>query len=380
MDFDFSEEQELLRHSLTRFAADRYGLDKRRHYLASELGYSRDNWRLLAELGMLGLTIPEEYGGMGLGEIERYLVMEQFGRCLLTEPYLASAVLAADLLLAADSEAKHVDNWLPRIAAGEAVVAAALAEPEARYERCHVGLRAQADGQAFRLTERKCAVLYAEHADALIVSARSSGGVAAEDGISLFLVPPAAPGLSMRPYRLADGTPVADIIFDNVLVGEDALIGTPGTAYPALSLALDKCDLALSASAIGAMRAIFDATLAYVQTRQQFGRKIGSFQAVQHRLADALVRIEMAESLALRLLAEEPAEGTAHRRLRAGLRALVAETAIEIGHEGIQLHGGMGMTDELDVSHYHKHIMVVRSLFGDPDHHWRRYATLARAA
>jgi alkylation response protein AidB-like acyl-CoA dehydrogenase len=378
MNFDLTEEQSLLKGSLEKFVADRCALDQRKRYLAEPDGYSAENWRLLAELGVLALNLPEDYGGLGLGAVESMLAMDQLGRGLVVEPFVSTIVLGARFLTHAGSDAQKAD-WLPRVAAGEAKLALAQAEAQGRYSLTHVATSATPAPGGYLLNGQKIAALHAQSADALVVVARSSGPVRSSDGVSLFLVPGDAPGLSRVDYRLADGQAASDVTLRNVHVTADALIGPLGEGFGALETVVGEALLALSAEAVGAMSAVFDATLDYVKTRKQFGQPIGAFQAIQHRMADCYMAVEQARSLVLKGFLHRYPSRSAWLAGVTGIKAFVSEAGLKVSQEAIQFHGGMGVTDELIVSHYHKRLLVIAALFGDVATTYARYGALAKA-
>jgi alkylation response protein AidB-like acyl-CoA dehydrogenase len=378
MNFDLTEEQLLLQASVARFVDERYGLDKRKTYLATADGFSRENWSLLAELGVLALNLPEHYGGLALGAVESMLVMEQFGRGLVVEPYVSTVVMGARVLLHAGG--RSATALLPQVASGELQLALAVAEPQGRYALNHVGTIAKPTSGGFVLNGRKTAVLHGASADTLIVSARVSGSIRDFGGVALFAVPRETAGLEIKTYRLADGQPAAEVTFRDAHVPADTMFADEGSGYAIVETVAAETALALCCEAVGAMQALFDITVEYAKTRQQFGVPIGSFQALQHRLADAYTKLELARSLVYRGMLFPNAGRQAWMHSVAGIKAFVGEVALAIGHEAIQLHGGMGMTDELIVSHYHKRLFVIHSWFGDPATHWARHADLARAS
>jgi alkylation response protein AidB-like acyl-CoA dehydrogenase len=376
MNFELSEDQALLKESVERFVAREYSFEKRREVAASEEGFLRETWATFAGLGWLGATIPEEYGGTGGDGIETMVLMEAFGRALAVEPYVPSVVLGGGLVAAAGSEAQKRE-MLPALAEGRMLLAFAYAEPDSRYDLNHVGLAAREDGAGYVLDGAKCLVLGGDCADRLIVSARTEGETRDQRGISLFVVERGVHGLAIEGYPTVDGLRAAEVSFDGVAVGADRLLGPKGEALPVIERAIDRAAAAVSAEALGIMQALHDATLAYAKTREQFGRAIGSFQALQHRMVDMMIACEETRSLVL-VSAMKADDTDMAGRLRAisAAKVKVGEAGRLVGQEAIQIHGGMGMTDELIVGHWFKRLSVIARLFGDAGHHLRRFAGL----
>ncbi|GAC1340561.1 MAG: acyl-CoA dehydrogenase [Myxococcales bacterium] len=375
MDFNLSKEQELLEGSVQRFMAKEYSFEARKAILRSPAGMSRDVWSKLAELGLLGLQVPEEQGGVGAGPIETMLTMSAFGRGLLVEPYLQSAVLATALIRELGSDAQK-EKLLPALAAGELIAVPAHGEAGARYDLGRVEATAARAGDGFVLSGRKAVVVHAESADLLLVSARLGGGA----GLSLFLVPRDAAGLTLHAYPTLDGQRAADVGLREVRVGRDALLGPEGGALPALEAVWDLGLAALCAEAVGALQAAFDATLEYTKTRKQFGVPIAKFQALQHRMADMLMHVEQARSMstlaAVRCTDKDP---RARARALSAAKVLIGQACRFVGQQAVQLHGGMGMTDELMVSHHFKRLAVIELSLGDTEHHLERFVQSAAA-
>ncbi|HVT34488.1 MAG TPA: acyl-CoA dehydrogenase family protein [Nevskiaceae bacterium] len=381
MNFEFSEEQTALRDTLLRYLQKNYGFEQRREIIRSTDGWSRAHWKQFAEMGLTAIGLPEAYGGYGLGgPFDTYVVMEAFGRALVVEPYLASVVLAADLIAHVGSGAQK-SALLPKVASGELQLALAHQEPGARYELAHVATKSVASGNGYVLDGAKTVVLNGAAADRLIVSARTAGGERDEAGISLFLVDPKSSGVSIHGYPTQDGQRAADITLKGVQVSADALLGQAGAALPAIEHQLQHAIAALCAEAVGAMGALLEITGAYLKTRKQFGVPIGSFQALQHRMADMLMQLESARSMAYLIAARiGSADLQERRRAVAAAKALVGQAARHVGQQAVQLHGGIGVTDELNVSHYFKRLTMIDLTFGDAAHHLARYSDLMLAA
>jgi alkylation response protein AidB-like acyl-CoA dehydrogenase len=375
MDFDLTQEQRMLGDTVQRFVVQEYAFEARGRILRSEEGWSREVWAKLAEMGLLGLQVPEEHGGIGAGAVEILLVMTAFGRGLLLEPYLPSAVLATALLRDLGS-AEQRKAILPALAAGDRIAVPAHGEEGSRYELERVATSARRDGDGWVLRGRKAVVAHGPAADLLLVSARTSGAVADAAGISLFLVERGAPGLSLRPYRTLDGQRAADVTLDGVRVPRASLLGPEGGALDPLSAAFDLGVAALCAEAVGALQAIFDATVEYAKTRKQFGVPIGKFQALQHRMAEMLMHVEQARSMStLAAIRSTDPDARARRRAVSAAKVVIGDACRRVGQEAVQLHGGMGMTDELAVSHWFRRLAAIELSLGDTAHHLERFAS-----
>jgi pimeloyl-CoA dehydrogenase small subunit len=369
MDFALTEEQELLRHSLERLFADHYAFEARKRYMQESGGFSRAQWKRYAELGLLGLPFAEEHGGSAGGPVETMIVMEQIGRALALEPYLATVVLAGGLIRLGGSAAMRAD-LLPKIAGGDLILAFAHAERQARYDLADVAATARRDGKGYVLDGAKTLVLNGDSAEKFVVSARLSGGQRDRDGLALFLVDAAAAGVSTRGYATIDGLRAAEVTLAGVRVAADAAIGSPGAAYPLIERVVDTAIAALAAEAVGAMAKLHELTVDYMKTRKQFGVTIGSFQALQHRAADMFVALEQARSMAM-LATMMAGEDNVRER-----RQAISATKVQIGRSGrfvgqqaVQIHGGIGMTMEASTGHYFKRLTILDTLFGDADYH-----------
>jgi pimeloyl-CoA dehydrogenase small subunit len=374
MDFALSEEQQLLKDSVERFVREEYEFEKRRKLAKSDEGFSRGNWKKMAELGWLGAGLPEEFGGIGGDAVERMIVMEQIGRGLVLEPYFATVVLGAGLLLdAASPEQKQA--LLPKLVAGELMLAFAHAERQAHFDLEDVATTAEKSGQGWRLTGEKSVVLHAAAADKLIVSARTSGGRRERDGVSLFLVDKAAKGLLRRDYPTVDGLRASELALDGV--NAEAALGEVGKGLPVVERVVEQAVAALCAEAVGAMQVLHDVTNEYLKTRVQFGRPIGQFQVLQHRMVDIFMEVEQSRSMML-LATLKLADEDARERARAASAAKVqiGRSGRFVGQQAVQLHGGMGMTDELNVGHYFKRLTMIDMSFGNVDWHLKRFAAL----
>ncbi|MBS0577829.1 MAG: acyl-CoA dehydrogenase family protein [Proteobacteria bacterium] len=373
MDFRYNDEQLAMQATLQRFIERDYGFTERRALAASASGFSTAAWTQYAQLGLLALPLPQQFDGLGGGAFDVMVVMEQVGRGLLLEPYLTTVVLCAGLVADAAPPAMQ-QALLPQVAAAQCKLALAAYEPASRYELAQVATTATRSTAGWQLSGFKAVVLDAPSADAFIVSAREAEG----DGLSLFLVPRTAAGLTVSSYPTQSGARAGDVQLAKVSVGADALIGTVGGGLAPLEKAVDVAIAALCAEALGIMSALNQATLAYLKTRKQFGVAIGAFQALQHRMADMYIAEEQARSMAI-IAADRVAgaDAAARRRAVAAAKAYIGQAARQVGQEAVQLHGGMGVVDELIVSHYFKRLSMIEQTFGDTDYHLARFAQAA---
>jgi alkylation response protein AidB-like acyl-CoA dehydrogenase len=373
MDFEFKEEQLQLADALKRWIARDYGFETRRKIVASNEGTSAQAWATLAELGLTALPVPEQQGGFAGDAVDMFVVMQELGRGLVVEPYFATVLGAEFLKLGAHQGAPHA-ALLEQVAAGELKLACALGERQSRHDMRDIATRAQRDGDGWLLNGEKKVVLHGAQAGVLIVSSRSGGAQRDEDGITLFAVPADAPGVQLTDYRMLDGQRAADVRFDGVRLGADALIGEAGAGWASLEEALDYGAGLLCAEAVGAMDALFAATLEYLKTRQQFGVPIGKFQALQHRMADMYIHLEQARSMAmLAAVRLRGGDAAARRQAVSAAKYRVGQAARFVGQQAVQLHGGMGVTDELPAAHYFKRLTTIELTMGDADHHLARF-------
>jgi pimeloyl-CoA dehydrogenase small subunit len=374
MDFELSDEQRLLRESVNRLLADHYGFAQRRSYVVEPEGFSTRMWSRYAEQGLLGLPFAEDYGGFGGGAIEIMLVMEAFGRVLALEPYLATVVLSGTALRLAGSEVQK-KAILPRIAEGRMILAFAHSERQARYDLTDILTTAKPTARGWVLDGGKSVVAHGDGAQRLIVSARISGERDDPEGIGLFLVDPKANGVARRSYPMRDGTRAAEISLSGVEVARDDALGEPGNALPVIERVVEAGIAATSAEAVGAMEAMHAMTLEYLKTRQQFGRPIGQNQVLQHRAAEMLIALEQGRSMAMlatMMVDETDSAERAHNIAMA--KVGVGQASRFVAQNAIQLHGGIGMTEEYAVGHYFRRCMVIEHTFGDPAHHLSRLA------
>ncbi len=379
MHFEFSDEQRQLHEAVERYLGEQYGFDRFHSIKRSASGWDPAVWRGLADIGVLAITVPAAQGGLGFGPLETLAMMGDCGRSLVLEPVLSSAIIATAVLRAFAAETPAAE-LLGELAAGEKIAALAHFESDARFETQWVTTRAERVGAGYRLDGHKGVVMHAGAADILLVSARTSGKPGDAEGVSLFLVPRKAAGVVLDDYPTVDGTRAADVYLKAVELPAAGRLGPEGGALPAIEAALDIGLAALCADTVGVMQALVDATIEYLRVRQQFGQPIGRFQALQHRVAEMLIHLEQARSMsylaAMRCTDEDVA---ARRRALSAAKVVVGQASRFVGQQAIQLHGGMGMTDELKVSHWFKRLTAAQIMFGDADSHLQRYAALTRA-
>jgi pimeloyl-CoA dehydrogenase small subunit len=376
MDFSFTDEQRLLKDSIERLLADRYGFEARQRFMKEPTGWSRELWRSYAELGLLGLPFEEKHGGIGGGPVETMIVMEAFGRALALEPFFATVVLGGGLLrLGADEPTRAA--LLPKVMAGDLLLAFAHMERQPRYDLADGATKARRDGAHYVLDGAKSLVIHGDCADKLIVSARLAGDRRDRGGIGLFVVDADAAGVSRRGYPTVDGLRAAEVTLSGVRVEADRILGEPGKAFPLIAQVVDAAIAAVAAEAVGAMAAMHEITVEYLKTRKQFGVPIGNFQVLQHRAAEMLIALEQARSMAFfaTMMAEEP-DATERRKAIAAAKVQIGRSGRFVGQQAVQLHGGIGMTMEYKVGHYFKRVTTIDTLFGDADHHLAELARL----
>ncbi len=363
MDFALSEFQQLLKEQAERFIARDYGFEQRRSLITVTPGYSEAHWQTFAELGWLGLPFSEEIGGFGGTAPDMALLFEVFGHGLVVEPYLATVL--GGLAVQHAGTAAQQQAILPKVIAGDHKLALASLEVGGRQAAPHVATIAKRVGGGWQLTGHKTVVLHGASADTLVVSARSHGAVDATGGIGLFLVPAGAPGVSRRGYATVDGLRAAEVTLEQVELPDEALLGDPVGGYGLLDSLLDLAGIAGCAEALGCMQALIDRTAEYLRTREQFGRKLGEFQVLQHALVDMYMAAEQARSLTLAAALKAEAAAPERPRLVAAARQFCADAGRLAGQTAVQLHGGIGVTDELDVAHYFKRLTMLPQWFAD---------------
>jgi alkylation response protein AidB-like acyl-CoA dehydrogenase len=378
MNFEHTEERRMLADSLNRFIAAQYTFEARERITASLEGMSAAFWEKFAELGVLGALVREEDGGFGGAGFDIAVVFEALGRGLVVEPLLGSAVLAAEAIAHAGSEAQRA--LLEGIVDGSTIAAFAHDEPGSHYEMARVETRAEPSGDGWVINGAKSVVAQGEGSDMFVVSARTSGAIDDEAGISLFLVPRGAAGVTVTGTPSIDGGRVAGLHFDNVVVGAGDILGAANDGYATLERAMGRGVLALCAESLGAMEAAKAATLEYLRTRKQFGMVIGSFQALQHRMADLLLEIEQARSAVINAAAALDADRITREKALSAAKMSIGRIGTLVAEECIQLHGGIGMTWELPLAHYAKRLVMIDHQLGDEDHHLQRYISLSKEA
>jgi alkylation response protein AidB-like acyl-CoA dehydrogenase len=374
MNLEFSEEMVMLQDSVLKFLQNEYGFETRQSLSRSGIGYSEDNWQSFAEMGLLGIPFDEEFGGFGFGQTGLIVVMEAIGKGLVVEPYLASIVLGGLLIQRAGSE-EQKEAILPALIGGELKLAFAYVERHARYNLTDVEFKAELQGDQYCLSGSKSVVLNAETADKIIVSARTSGDNFSEQGISLFIVDKNSTGLTSRDYQTVDGLRASELTFDNVMVDQAAIVGELDNALPAIEYVIDAATAAICAEGVGVVTELRDKTVEYLKTRKQFDQPIGNFQVLQHRCVDMFMTEEQMRSLSY-LAAIKVAEGDGTERTKSvsAAKVYLGDARTIVGEQAAQLHGGIGVTDELDVAHYVKRLAMMNALFGDRDYHLQRFS------
>lgn len=375
MDFNLTQEQAQFSDAVRRWIDKAYGFEARQAIIASENGWSQDIWQQLSDLGLMALSVPESCGGLGGSVVDLMVAVQALGHGLVVEPYLATVIGASCL-----DEQRHA-AILESVAGGQVRLACALGERQSRYECNNVKTWAAQENDAFRIDGEKTVVVHAAQANYLIVSARVSGGQRDTAGLGLFLVPVDLPGVTVREYRTIDGQRAADVVFDRVLLPPDAAIGRPGEAWASIERLTDLGASLLCAEAVGAMDKLHGLTLDYLKTRQQFGVPLGKFQVLQHRMADMFMQLELARSMSM-LAAARMDEGDAHERRKAvsAAKNKVGRAMRYVGQQAVQLHGGMGVTNELPAAHYFKRLTMIEVAFGDTDHHLQRFVDVTNAS
>lgn len=368
MDFQLNEEQLQLADALRRWVDKDYSFAARQRIVHSPAGVSATAWKMLVELGLTALPVPAAHGGYDGSAVDMMLVMQELGRGLVVEPYFATMWGAKFLQLAGNQHHRLRD-----VAHGRLKLACALGEKHARHDLADIKTIASINGEGYRIDGSKTVVIHGGQADALIVSARSAGTQRDPNGISLFVVPVDTPGVVVRDYRTIDGQRAATVQFSHVAVPASALLSKLGGGCEMLDEAADYGVSLLCAEALGAMDALFNATLDYLKTRKQFGLAIGSFQALQHRMADMYIELEQARSMALLVAARMSCDAEERRRVASAAKARIGRAARCIGQQAIQLHGGMGVTDELPAAHHFKRLSMIELTLGDVDHHLERF-------
>lgn len=376
MNFTFTEEQLLIRESATRFFRDNYDLETRRRHLGLPGGFCRDAWAQYAELGWLALGIPEEFGGIGGGTIDMAILMEAIGGALVVEPYLSTVVLGGTVVrLGATDDLKA--DVLGRVAAGDLMLAFAYAETQSRYDLNHVACRAKNDGDGYVLNGEKTVALHGGSADLIAVTARTAGDIRDRNGITVFLIDSDAPGLTLRDYPTVDGLRAATVQLVDVAVSAERILGEVDGGITLTEGVTDRATALVAAEAAGIMSALTDQTVAYLKDRKQFGKPLGDNQALQHRATEMYMQTELTRSLAyMAAVVADEKDADALARAASQAKVKVGRAGRLIGQEAVQLHGGMGVTEEMPVGHYFKRLTMIDHIFGDAAHHLERLADL----
>ena len=376
MDFSFSDEQTLLQESVSRFITNDYGFESRQKHSRSDAGYSLENWQTFAELGWLGVPFSENHGGFGGGAVETMLMMEEFGKGLVVEPYLATVVACGSALNEAGSEDQKT-AYIPEIIDGSKLWALAFAEPQGRFNLADLTTTATANGGTYLLSGHKSVVINGPNANFFILSARTSGEQRDETGVSLFIVPSDAKGLSRRDYPTVDGQRASELILDNVELDDSNRLGEEGQGLNVLQQAIDFATLAIGSEAVGCMEVLYKDTVEYCKNREQFGQPIGKFQVLQHRMVDMFMEHEQAKSLMfMAAMRWDEGYGAEAQKAVSAFKVQVGKSGKFVGQSAVQLHGGMGMTDELNIGHYFKRLTIIDTMFGNVDHHLKRFGSL----
>lgn len=374
MDFNFTEEQSMLRDTIASFLQDKYDFDTRRKIVSSDSGWRADYWKAFAEeLGILGAPFSEELGGLGGGAVDNMIVMEEFGKALVIEPYLGTVVIGGGFL----KHSGHADaaSVIEGIIGGTTTIAFAYGEPQARYTWRDLKTTAKKDGAGWILNGHKAVVIGAPFATHLIVTARTGGAQRDAGGVGVFLVDKSLPGIVTRDYPTVDGNRASEVYFENVSVPADALLAEDGLAL--VDKVIDEATAAVGAEAVGVLRKLHEGTLDYAKQRKQFGTAIANFQVLQHRMVDMFIELE--QSVSMTYMATIKLEEGADERAKAvsAMKVRIGRACKFVGQNAIQIHGGMGMTDELAIGHYFKRASMIEGLFGSVDHHLKRYEALS---
>ena len=375
MNFELSEEQKMIQQSVERFVQENYDLTNRVKISSEDPGYSQDYWTAMAELGWLGLAFSEEDGGFGGNQIDTLVLMEQFGKGLVLEPFLANIVLGGGAIKRGGTPAIK-ESVLPNLIEGNLQLTLAYAEEQSRFDIEDVATAAREDGNNFIINGKKSMELNAESADKIVVVTRTSGSQVDEDGISLFLVDATSKGVERENFPTVDGLRASEITFTDVEVSSDNLIGEKDKGFSILQAVVNDAILALSAEAVGAMEVLYKDTVEYTQQREQFDHPLSDFQVLQHRMVDMFMEYEQCKSLLLRATMETVQDPILAQRTVHALKHLIGKSGIFVGESAVQLHGGMGVTEELRIGHFFKRLLVIDSQFGNSDFHLDKFTSL----
>tara|TARA_B100000795_G_scaffold49101_1_gene32245 strand:+ start:1542 stop:2705 length:1164 start_codon:yes stop_codon:yes gene_type:complete len=378
MDFNFTEEQTLLENMVTSFIRDNYTWEAREAIVKTEEGWKPENWNQFAELGLLGVPFAEEFGGLGGSVVDTMIVMEQFGKGLVVEPYMPSVVLAGGLISSLGSK-EQVEAIIPTIISGEARYAFAHSEPQSRFDLYDVKTSAVANGGDFVLNGFKSVVFGGPIATHLIISARTSGEQRDTNGITLFLVDKTAAGLTLQNYPTIDEYRASEVVIENLKVSKDMILGEVDNAYAAIDENIDRSTIAVCAEAVGILEVLKDTTIDYCKNRKQFGQAIGKNQSIQHRLVDMMIEYEQSKSILYMACTADLSNPSDRKKAVSGAKARIGKAIKYVGENAIQLHGGMGMVDEYMVSHYFKRATMLGILFGNEDYHMKRFSDITQA-
>jgi alkylation response protein AidB-like acyl-CoA dehydrogenase len=378
MDFTYTETQDMVRETLSRFLADTYDFDSRQKMIASDAGRDPAIWQALAqELGMLGAAFDEAHGGLGGGALENIIVMEELGKVMAIEPYLQTVVIGGGALKAVGGAI--ADAVIPEIIAGNAIIAFAYAEPQGRYDLANIRTTAKKDGAGYILSGHKSVVYAAPWATHLLVTARTGGSGRERDGLSLFLIDAKSAGIVRRDYPTVDGFRASEVYFENVAIPADALLGGEGAGLPLIERIVDEATVAVCAEACGVTERLHLGTLDYAKQRNQFGQPISRFQVLQHRMVDMFMEVEQAKSMTLMATLKLALPDDKRMAAVSACKAKVSSACKFVGQNAIQTHGGIGITQELAIGHYFKRATMIESQFGSQDFHFGRYERLTLA-
>ena len=376
MDFSFTSEQDMLRDTVARLVREQYDFEMRRKVAKSEAGWRPEMWSQFAELGLLGAPFTEAEGGFGTGPIEAMIISEEFGKGLVIEPFLQTVVIGGAFFRHGGTDAQKEEHFAG-IIGGENRYAFAYSEPKSRFDLHDVSTTAKKDGAGYTLNGHKAVVLGAPFATHLIVTARTSGSQRDTQGITVFLVPKNAKGVSTRDYPTVDGLRASEVYFENVSVGADAVIGQVDGGLPLIEKVVDNAIAALCAEAVGCFKVLNEATISYAKQRKQFGQPIANFQVLQHRMVDMFMAAEQATSMTYMVTLKLDEADKARKLAASGAKVQIGKAGKLISQDAVQIHGGMGMTDELNVGHFFKRVTMIESQFGNTDWHLRRYTELS---
>ena len=378
MDFNFTEEQTLLENMVTSFVRDNYPWEVREAIVKTEEGWKPENWSQFAELGLLGVPFAEEFGGLGGSVVDTMIVMEQFGKGLVVEPYMPSVVLAGGLISSLGSK-EQVESIIPNIISGDVRYAFAHSEPQSRFDLFDVKTSAAVSGDDFILNGFKSVVFGGPIATHLIISARTSGDQRDTNGITLFLVDKKSEGLTLQNYPTIDEYRASEVVIENLKVSKDMVLGEVDNAYNAIDENIDRSTIAVCAEAVGILEVLKDATIDYCKNRKQFGQAIGKNQSIQHRLVDMMIEYEQSKSILYMACTSNLSDPTSRKKAVSAAKARIGKAIKYVGENAIQLHGGMGMVDEYLVSHYFKRATMFGVLFGNEDYHMKRFSDITQA-